>query len=37
MMFGNNEIDENSINIFHAMKCRKIYYELIRRNMICQK
>ena len=24
-----NEIDENNINIFHAMKCRKIYHELI--------
>jgi len=24
-----NEIDENSVNIFHAMKCRKIYQILI--------
>ena len=24
-----NEIDENSVNIFHAMKCRKIYHKLI--------
>ena len=24
-----NEIDEYSINVFHAMKCRKIYYSLI--------
>ena len=26
-----NIIDENTINIFHAMKCRKIYYHLIKR------
>ncbi|MCL2665173.1 MAG: hypothetical protein FWE82_06135 [Defluviitaleaceae bacterium] len=24
-----NEIDENNINVFYAMKCRKIYYKLI--------
>jgi hypothetical protein len=24
-----NVIDEHSINIFHAMKCRKAYYSLI--------
>jgi uncharacterized DUF497 family protein len=24
-----NEIDEQSINVFHAMKCRKKYLELI--------
>jgi hypothetical protein len=24
-----NVIDEHSINIFHAMKCRKAYYSLV--------
>ena len=24
-----NEIDENSVNVFHAMKCRKIYHMLL--------
>ena len=24
-----NEIDGNNVNIFHAMKCRKIYYALL--------
>ena len=26
-----NIIDENTINVFHAMKCRNIYYHLIKR------
>ena len=24
-----NDIDEHSINVFHAMKCRSIYYRLL--------
>jgi hypothetical protein len=24
-----NEIDEHSVNIFHAMRCRDIYYPLL--------
>jgi hypothetical protein len=24
-----NEIDEHSVNVFHAMKCRSIYYPLL--------
>ena len=24
-----NEIDDNNINVFHVMKCRKIYHELL--------
>ena len=24
-----NEIDDNNVNVFHAMKCRKIYYKLL--------
>jgi hypothetical protein len=24
-----NDIDEGAINVFHAMKCRSIYYHLI--------
>jgi len=24
-----NEIDEHTVNIFHAMKCRSIYYPLV--------
>jgi len=24
-----NEIDEHTVNIFHAMKCRGIYYPLL--------
>jgi hypothetical protein len=24
-----NEIDEHSVNVFHAMKCRSIYYQLL--------
>ena len=24
-----NEIDEHSVNVFHAMKCRKVYYYLL--------
>ena len=27
-----NVIDEQSINVFHAMKCRSIYYHLIDEN-----
>jgi hypothetical protein len=27
-----NFIDEKTINVFHAMKCRNIYYDLIRRK-----
>jgi hypothetical protein len=27
-----NDIDERSINIFHAMRCRKCYYHLLPRN-----
>ena len=26
-----NVIDEISINVFHAMKCRSIYYHLLRK------
>ena len=26
-----NEIDEHSVNIFHAMKCQPVYYSLLRR------
>jgi hypothetical protein len=25
-----NEIDEHTVNIFHAMKCRSIYYNLLK-------
>jgi hypothetical protein len=24
-----NEIDEHSVNVFHAMRCRSIYYPLL--------
>jgi len=24
-----NEIDEHTVNVFHAMKCRNIYYPLL--------
>jgi hypothetical protein len=24
-----NEFDEHSVNVFHAMKCRSIYYSLL--------
>jgi hypothetical protein len=24
-----NEIDEQTVNVFHAMRCRSIYYPLI--------
>ncbi|MDR2758631.1 MAG: hypothetical protein LBB78_04570 [Spirochaetaceae bacterium] len=24
-----NEIDEHSVNVFHAMRCRSIYYQLL--------
>ena len=27
-----NHIDEQSINVFHAMKCRKCYYHLLPGN-----
>jgi hypothetical protein len=27
-----NVIDDNSINVFHAMKCRNIYYHLIQNE-----
>ena len=27
-----NYIDERSINVFHAMKCRKCYYHLLSGN-----
>ena len=27
-----NEIDENNVNVFHAMKCRKIYFSLLGRK-----
>ena len=27
-----NVIDEQSINVFHAMKCRSIYYPLLQRG-----
>jgi hypothetical protein len=27
-----NFIDDNSINVFHAMKCRNIYYNLIQNE-----
>jgi len=26
-----NEIDEHTVNIFHAMECRAIYYPLLKR------
>ena len=26
-----NVIDENTINVFHAMKCRSIYHHLLKR------
>jgi hypothetical protein len=26
-----NEIDEQTVNVFHAMRCRSIYYPLISR------
>ena len=25
-----NEIDEHSVNIFHAMKCQPVYYSLLK-------
>jgi hypothetical protein len=25
-----NEVDEQTVNVFHAMKCQSIYYELIK-------
>ena len=27
-----NMIDDQSINVFHAMKCRSIYYHLLRKE-----
>jgi len=27
-----NEIDEHNFNVFHAMKCRSIYYPLLNRR-----
>ena len=27
-----NEIDERTINVFHAMRCRKCYYHLLPGN-----
>ncbi|MDR2964453.1 MAG: hypothetical protein LBU88_01610 [Treponema sp.] len=27
-----NDIDERSINVFHAMRCRKCYYHLLPGN-----
>lgn len=27
-----NVIDEQSINVFHAMKCRSIYYHLLKKG-----
>jgi hypothetical protein len=27
-----NDIDERSINVFHAMRCRKCYYHLLPDN-----
>jgi hypothetical protein len=27
-----NFIDDNTINVFHAMKCRNIYYHLLRNE-----
>jgi len=29
-----NEIDEHTVNIFHAMICRTVYYPLINRQEI---
>ena len=29
-----NIIDEQSVNIFHAMKCRKIYYNLLKKGAL---
>ena len=27
-----NEVDEHTVNIFHAMECRAIYYPLLNRQ-----